>query len=128
MRGHLLDLTAIDNHNPGGVADVFRYDLATRNTSRVTAVETGVVGITDLSPALSVASKSGHLMFSVFRDAKWEISKLDPDQAQGEEIVDLEEAIAAEAIDADSHARWTNEIEAEPRAVIVLPEFGVIVR
>lgn len=49
-----------------GFSDVFRIDLASGETYQVTNVATGISGITDLAPALSVADRSGRLAFSVF--------------------------------------------------------------
>lgn len=49
-----------------GVSDVYRRSLASGSVERVTAVATGVSGITTLSPAISVARESGALVFSVF--------------------------------------------------------------
>ena len=45
--------------NPEGVSDIYRYYFSDNHLERVTAVQTGVAGITEMSPALGVASKSG---------------------------------------------------------------------
>jgi hypothetical protein len=62
--------------NPEGIPDVYRITVPGGQLSRVTAVESGVAGITDMSPALSVASKSGELAFSVFEDDNYNIYSL----------------------------------------------------
>lgn len=64
--------------NPEGVSDVFRYDLSSRAITRVTNVATGVSGITDLAPALSVASRTGELAFSVYEHDDHNIYTLPP--------------------------------------------------
>lgn len=62
--------------DPEGIADVFRYDVATGAVEAVTRVQTGVTGITDLSPALSVAADSGEIAISVLDDGGWTIYRL----------------------------------------------------
>jgi hypothetical protein len=58
------------------VDDVFRIALPDGPVSRVTAVATGISGITRLSPALSVAGRSGDLAFSVFRASDYAIHSI----------------------------------------------------
>ncbi len=56
--------------SPDGIRNVFHVTLATGEIVQLTAVATGVSGITSASPALSVASRAGTLAFSVYdRDA-----------------------------------------------------------
>ncbi len=55
----------ISDHN--GISNIYRVDMATGIISQVTDLYTGVSGITDLSPALSVSAKAGKVAFSVFR-------------------------------------------------------------
>lgn len=62
--------------NPEGVADVFRYYFTDSRVARVTHVQTGVSGITDLSPALAVSPRSGDIAFSLFEDDNYNIYKL----------------------------------------------------
>src|SRR5207244_12219942 len=49
--------------NPEGVADVFRYYFADSRVARVTHVQTGVSGITDLSPPRTVTPKTADIAF-----------------------------------------------------------------
>jgi Omp85 superfamily domain/WD40-like Beta Propeller Repeat len=62
--------------NPEGVADVYKYNFADGRVGRVTRVQTGVAGITDLSPALSVASRAGNIALSLFEDDNYNIYTL----------------------------------------------------
>jgi len=62
--------------NPEGIPDVYRLNLADGTTSRITSTSTGVAGITDLSPALSVAARSGDIAFSLFEDDMYNIYTL----------------------------------------------------
>ena len=47
-----------------GSPDVHRVDLATGELRQVTALQTGVAGITPLSPSISVAQRTGRLAFA----------------------------------------------------------------
>ena len=71
--------------NPEGIPDIYRYTLATGAVSRITAVRTGVAGITDMSPALSVASRSGDIAFSLFEDDNYNLYTL-PAGTEGAEM------------------------------------------
>lgn len=62
--------------NPEGVPDVYRMTMPAGSLSRITHVDTGVAGITDMSPALTVASRSGDIAFSLFEDDNYNIYAL----------------------------------------------------
>ncbi|MBW3563972.1 MAG: BamA/TamA family outer membrane protein [Acidobacteria bacterium] len=66
--------------DPDGVANVYVYDLGTGSVGQLTNVQTGVTGITDLSPAISVAASTGDLMYSVLEDARWNIYGIQRDE------------------------------------------------
>lgn len=78
-----------------GVSDLYRVALDGSDGSdrgqlfRVTRITTGVTGITRLSPALTVAERSGRVMFSVFQDSDYQIHSLEPAQTRGEPVADL---------------------------------------
>jgi WD40 repeat protein len=74
---HLLFLA-----DPDGFKDLYRVELATREVRRLTRVQTGISGITALSPAMSAASQSGRTVFSVFSDGRYSIVSLDPSAVQ----------------------------------------------
>jgi hypothetical protein len=63
--------------NPDGISNVFRLDLASDDISQITDVATGVMGLTSSSPALTVASSTGTMAFSVFRHGRYEIRTLE---------------------------------------------------
>ena len=65
----------------GGAPNVYRSALESGELFRVTDVPTGVSGVTRLSPALSVASRSGALAFSQFRRGGYEIHVISPGPA-----------------------------------------------
>ncbi|MHC4452966.1 MAG: TolB family protein, partial [Planctomycetota bacterium] len=49
-----------------GIPNIYRLELETGQIDQLTNVQTGVSGITALSPALSVASRSGKIAYSVY--------------------------------------------------------------
>lgn len=67
----------------GGFNDVFRLDVATRTPYQVTRLATGVAGISDLSPALSVSRQTGALAYSVFEGQRYTVYRTEAAQAQG---------------------------------------------
>ncbi len=63
---------------PGGVSNLYLYDLANQGFTQLTDVATGVGGITDLSPCLSVARETGTVVFSLFEKKEYSIYRLSP--------------------------------------------------
>jgi WD40 repeat protein len=61
-----------------GIPNLYRVAVDSGELSRVTNVRTGVSGITASSPALSVASRSGDIAFSLYEAGKYEIYVTDP--------------------------------------------------
>jgi Tol biopolymer transport system component len=93
--------------NPEGIPDVYRITVPGGQLSRVTAVDSGVAGITDMSPALTVAARTGEVAFSVYEDDNYNIYSL-PAGTTGT-------AITAGAAPADNAA---------PRAALLPPLRG----
>jgi WD40 repeat protein len=62
--------------NPEGVPDVYRYYFGDGHVARITHVQTGVSGITEMSPALTVAQRSGDIAFSLYEDDNYNIYRL----------------------------------------------------
>jgi Tol biopolymer transport system component len=56
-----------------GVSNIYRVALADGVLDQMTDVQTGVSGITGLSPAMSVASRAGSIAYAVYRDGTYEI-------------------------------------------------------
>ncbi|MDT8368335.1 MAG: hypothetical protein RQ745_03950, partial [Longimicrobiales bacterium] len=79
--GRILFLSDAD-----GFSDVYSIEVETRAVRRLTRVATGISGITSMSPALSVASRSGDIAVSIFDEFGYEIHTLPPD-APGSAIV-----------------------------------------
>jgi Tol biopolymer transport system component len=92
--------------DPGDVSNVFRLSRSDSRIYQVTHVGTGVSGVTKLSPALSVASRSGTMAFSVFRRDGYEIHTVSSASALAGTLI---EPIGASATLAD--ASEDNEID-----------------
>ena len=75
------DLYFIADHE--GFSDVYRINVETEQLYQVTKLATGVSGITALSPAISVSSQTGLLMFSAFENSGNNIYSLDCSTACG---------------------------------------------
>ena len=56
-----------------GISNVYRIQVAGRQITQVTNLYAGVSGITDLSPALTVASRSGEVGFNVYSNDGYSI-------------------------------------------------------
>jgi Tol biopolymer transport system component len=59
-----------------GVSNIYRIELAGGDATQMTDVQTGVSGITALSPAISVASTAGTVVYAAYRDGVYEIRAL----------------------------------------------------
>ena len=66
--------------DPDGITNVYQLHLASGQLSRLTNLYTGVSGITETSPALTVAQRSGRLLYSVFRANGYELYAIDQPQ------------------------------------------------
>ena len=69
-----------------GFNDVFRLEVETGELFRVTNLATGVAGIADLSPALSVADETGNLAYSVFEGQRYSVYRTDAADAVGRPV------------------------------------------
>ena len=72
--------------DPDGVSNIYRLSLASGAVAKVTNVATGVSGITDLSPAMSIAENTGRLMFNVFDNQGHALVSLEANETQGAPI------------------------------------------
>jgi Tol biopolymer transport system component len=70
--------------DPDGITNVYRVRLADGELRKVTNLYTGASGITETSPALTVAQHTGRLVYSVFRSNGHELYAIDaPDVLAG---------------------------------------------
>ena len=63
--------------DPDGISNIYRVRLADGELRRITNLFTGVSGITETSPAMSVAQETGRLVYSVFRTNGYEVYAID---------------------------------------------------
>ena len=64
-----------------GFSDIYQYTFDSGDLRRITDIQTGVSGITGMSPALSVAREAGTILFSVFDNFEFHIYSLQQGQA-----------------------------------------------
>jgi WD40 repeat protein len=104
---------------PDGVSDVYRYDLTDGRVARVTRLNTGVTGITATSPALSVATGTGAVAFSVLEDGDWNIYRREPGPSVEVSVADIGEP----------QAGTLPPFDAQPgpvEAYLMRPELGLL--
>ncbi len=94
----------------GGYNDVFRLEVARRQAgdaalSQVTRLATGVAGIADLSPAMSVSRQTGDIAYSVFEGQRYTVYRTDAAQAQGTPVEPVRFANAATLPPGDAASR-----------------------
>lgn len=70
--------------DPDGVSNIYRFNFDDRQFYQVTNVATGISGLTELSPAMSMSLKTGQLVFSVFEETEYNIYTLTATEATGE--------------------------------------------
>jgi WD40 repeat protein len=62
--------------NPEGVPDIYRYSFADATITEMTRVPTGVSGITDIAPAMTVAAHTGQIVFAIYENDGYNIYQL----------------------------------------------------
>jgi surface antigen Omp85-like protein/WD40 repeat protein len=96
----------------GGFSDVYRTEIATGAVFQVTRVATGVSGITNLSPAITIARQTGRMLFSVFDDAGYNVVGLEAAQMQGAPIGPIPATVAAAGLLPPVSAAGVSQVEA----------------
>ncbi|MBA2422910.1 MAG: PD40 domain-containing protein [Chitinophagales bacterium] len=66
--------------SPDGVSNIYRYNFKTSMVEGITHEKTATAGITALSPALSIATKTGDLFYSVFKGTGYQLYSLKMDK------------------------------------------------
>ena len=96
--------------DPGGIPDIYRVRLADGELRQVTNLFTGASGITETSPAFSVALRSGRLAYSVFRTNGYELYAVDSaDVLAGRPAVPPAEPVAAVPAAGRTRERYAGE-------------------
>ncbi len=70
-----------------GFKDIYRLALDTEDVFKITNLQTGVSGITAMSPAMTVAAQSGRMMFSVFSDGGYTVFSKEADELVGSSVL-----------------------------------------
>ena len=81
-----------------GFSDIYRVALESGEIFQVTRLATGASGITALSPAMSIAQRSGRVMFSVFENSGENIYGLELANARGTAVPKTSNATAIAGI------------------------------
>jgi Tol biopolymer transport system component len=66
-----------------GISNIYRVALNDRTLTQVTNLQTGVTGISSLSPALSAAANGERLVFTVFGNGNYAIYRMDSKALDG---------------------------------------------
>jgi Tol biopolymer transport system component len=64
-----------------GISNIYRIELETQKIFQVTNLYAGVSGITTISPAFSIAEKSGRLMFSAYDEGRFSLYSMEAPEA-----------------------------------------------
>ncbi len=72
--------------NPDGFCDIYRYHFQTKEFFRITNIATGISGLTELSPTMSVSQKTGQIVFSVFEKTNYNIYTLNDSETKGSPV------------------------------------------
>jgi len=73
-----------------GISNIYRMEIASEAIRQVTNLYTGVSGISILSPAFSIASKTNELLYSVYNDGNFSIYTIEPqDLLAGKQVQEL---------------------------------------
>jgi Tol biopolymer transport system component len=71
----------------GGVPNIYRLDIASGELFQVTDLFTGAAGITDMSPAMSVARGANRMVFSAYEDGGYNLYSITTaDRLAGEPV------------------------------------------
>jgi Tol biopolymer transport system component len=113
----------------GGFADLYRYDLGSQAFYQATHVSTGISGLTGLSPCVSLAERTGGIVFTVFNKRNFEVHVLSPEQAAGSPVT-FEDSITVPTVHEDAPEADAGENTASSPAPSRLspyrPQFGLV--
>lgn len=72
--------------DPNGISNIYRYDFESTEILQVTDVATGISGITELSPALTISHENNLLAFSVFEHQDYIVYAISTEQIKGPSV------------------------------------------
>ena len=72
--------------NRDGFRNLYRYDIKTGEVFQLTDILTGISGITQFSPAISISNNTGDLVYSLYKDNKYTIHRAEAEELVGWEV------------------------------------------
>jgi len=81
----------------GGYSDIYRLEIENGTLFQVTRAATGISGISEFSPALSVSRSTGLAVFSVFEQGGLMLASLNQDALSGEPLASPNVAVPSTA-------------------------------
>ena len=69
-----------------GFRNMYRYDLKEKKLYQTTDILTGISGITPYSPAITLARKRGRIIYSLFKNGKYTLYSVKPEQLMNKEV------------------------------------------
>lgn len=96
----------------GGFSDIYRMTLESGELYQVTRLATGASGITELSPAMSIAQQTGRMLFSVFEGGGYRVYGLDADKTRGERVTPAANEVATAGVLPPIEARERGSVSA----------------
>lgn len=81
--------------NPNAIANLHRVDVASGRLEPLTNLQTGISGITALSPAMSIASATARIAFTVYSDGQYWIYTAERPEAIAPNSIRLADGLAA---------------------------------
>jgi Tol biopolymer transport system component len=110
----------VGDHGP--ISNIFRFDRPSGRVFQVTDVSTGVSGVTRLSPALSMATASGTLAYSIFTGGGYEIHTIESGAALDGRVIDQ---LSAPGTAASTSPRIDDDAQVPQLPAIVDPDSRV---
>ncbi len=84
--------------NADGFRNIYRYSKTRQEVKRITDIQTGVMGIGSLSPAIDIARESGDLVYILFSNGNHEIYSVNIDELDGPVIRDSDVDMSAASL------------------------------
>lgn len=81
-----------------GYNDIYRYEFQTGRRYKITNIATGISGISEHSPAVSVADSSGDLLATVFHETNYSVFQIPEEELQGREIINFSRVLSTKML------------------------------
>jgi Tol biopolymer transport system component len=99
------EIAFISDHQ--GIPNIYRLNLATKRMAPITSLQTGVAGITESTPAMSLSADGRVMVFSSFVKGSWQLFRMElpPAAAHGADFHLAERKESSEQV-ANSDSLW----------------------